>query len=55
MKIGDYVTIKCECNYNDTGRIIAIETFNKKPMYLIILEDYPIGVWFFNEGNIIKK
>ncbi|MXP50902.1 hypothetical protein [Pantoea sp. SoEX] len=47
MKIGDYISITCEGNHIKKGNIIAIETFNNKIMYLIMLERYPIGVWFY--------
>lgn len=31
------------------GIILAVEVFNEGTMYLVSLEDYPAGVWFFNE------
>ncbi|PPI88200.1 hypothetical protein CRV12_00995 [Candidatus Pantoea edessiphila] len=55
MKIDDDVTIKFEGCCDRNGKITAIESFNAKKMYLIILEDYPIGIWFFDDSNIIKK
>jgi len=29
--------------------ILAVEEFNEGIMYLVALDDYPAGVWFFNE------
>jgi hypothetical protein len=31
------------------GVVLAIEEFNEGTMYLVSLEDYPLGIWFFNE------
>ncbi|PPI86747.1 hypothetical protein [Candidatus Pantoea edessiphila] len=57
MQIGDYVIVKTEGIKNRIGKILAIEPepFKKSKMYLIILEDFPIGIWFFEEMNNIKK
>jgi hypothetical protein len=29
--------------------VLEVEVFNEGTMYLVSLEDYPAGVWFFNE------
>ena len=28
---------------------VAIESFSEGTMYRVSLEDYPLGIWFFNE------
>ncbi len=30
---------------------MAVEPFQEGTMYLIALEDYPEGIWFFNERD----
>ncbi|WP_117077481.1 protein DsrB, partial [Klebsiella pneumoniae] len=32
-----------------SGVVLAIESFSEGVMYLVSLEDYPLGIWFFNE------
>ena len=32
-----------------SGVVLAIESFSEGTMYLVSLEDYPLGIWFFNE------
>jgi hypothetical protein len=52
MKVNDLVTVKTDGGPRRKGTILEIETFNEGTMYLVSLEDYPGGVWFFNEiGN----
>ncbi|XCW69063.1 protein DsrB [Kosakonia cowanii] len=31
--------------------MLAVEAFNEGTMYLVALEDYPLGIWFFNEKD----
>ena len=33
------------------GVVLAIEEFSEGTMYLVSLEDYPLGIWFFNESG----
>lgn len=49
MKVNDVVTVKTDGGPRRGGTILAVEVFNEGTMYLVALEDYPAGVWFFNE------
>lgn len=49
MNVNDRVTVKTDGGPRREGVILAVETFNEGIMYLISLEDYPGGIWFFNE------
>jgi len=49
MKVQDLVTVKTDGGPRREGVILAVEEFNEGTMYLVALEDYPAGVWFFNE------
>ncbi|MDX5630682.1 MULTISPECIES: protein DsrB [unclassified Brenneria] len=49
MKVNDVVTVKTDGRARREGVILAVETFQEGTMYLVSLEDYPDGVWFFNE------
>lgn len=49
MKVNDTVTVKTDGGPRREGTILAVEVFNEGTMYLVALEDYPAGVWFFNE------
>lgn len=49
MQINDRVTVKTDGGPRREGVILAVEVFNEGTMYLVSLEDYPTGVWFFNE------
>ncbi|CAJ0991945.1 protein DsrB [Pantoea sp. Nvir] len=51
MKINDRVTIRTRSSLKRIGIILAIEHFNGSIMYLVALEDYPLGIWFFNESH----
>ncbi|EGJ96894.1 dsrB protein [Shigella flexneri 2930-71] len=31
--------------------VLAVEEFSEGTMYLVALEDYPLGIWFFNEAG----
>ncbi|WP_136132288.1 hypothetical protein [Candidatus Pantoea edessiphila] len=56
MKIGDHITITSPGSSNKIGRILTIiESINNRKMYLVMLEDYPIGIWFFEEINSEKN
>ena len=49
MKVNDRVTVKTDGGPRRPGVVLAIEEFNEGTMYLVSLEDYPLGIWFFNE------
>ncbi|QCR35628.1 protein DsrB [Nissabacter sp. SGAir0207] len=49
MKVNDVVTVKTDGGPRREGVILAVEQFNEGVMYLVKLEDYPTGIWFFNE------
>lgn len=49
MKVNDKVTVKTDSAPRREGVILAVETFSEGTMYLVALEDYPHGIWFFNE------
>lgn len=51
MKINDRVTVKTDGGPRRPGTILAAEDFNEGTMYLVALEDYPLGIWFFNETS----
>lgn len=49
MKVNDLVTVKTDGSPRREGVVLEVEVFNEGTMYLVSLEDYPAGVWFFNE------
>ena len=49
MKVNYLVTVKTDGGPRREGVILAVEQFNEGVMYLVQLEDYPTGIWFFNE------
>ena len=49
MQVNDRVTVKTDGGPRRSGVVLAIEQFNEGTMYLVSLEDYPMGIWFFNE------
>ncbi|WP_431221914.1 protein DsrB [Serratia sp. L9] len=49
MKVNDLVTVKTDGGPRREGVVLAVEVFNEGTMYLVALEDYPTGIWFFNE------
>ncbi|MEQ4511727.1 protein DsrB [Dickeya zeae] len=51
MNVNDVVTVKTDGETRRKGTILAVEPFQEGTMYLIALEDYPEGVWFFNERD----
>lgn len=51
MKLHDRVTVKTDGGPRRQGTILAIEEFSEGTMYLVALDDYPTGIWFFNETS----
>lgn len=49
MNINDRVTVKTDGGPRRPGIVLAVEPFSEGTMYLVSLEDYPLGIWFFNE------
>ncbi|ACX87629.1 protein DsrB [Pectobacterium parmentieri] len=49
MKVNDLVTVKTDGKTRREGVVLAVETFQEGIMYLVALNDYPAGIWFFNE------
>ncbi|AHF74285.1 dsrB [Candidatus Sodalis pierantonius str. SOPE] len=49
MKLHDRVTVKTDGGPRREGTILAVEEFSEGVMYLVSLDDYPTGIWFFNE------
>ncbi|ECW0138860.1 protein DsrB [Salmonella enterica subsp. salamae] len=51
MKVNDRVTVKTDGGPRRPGVVLAVEEFSEGTMYLVSLEDYPLGIWFFNESG----
>lgn len=51
MKVNQQVTVKTDGGPRRVGTVLAVEEFNEGTMYLVALEDYPLGIWFFNESG----
>ncbi|QTF07949.1 protein DsrB [Brenneria izadpanahii] len=51
MKVNDLVTVKTDGMARREGVILEVEEFQEGTMYLVSLDDYPAGVWFFNEAE----
>lgn len=51
MKVDDRVSVKTDGGPRRTGTILAVEPFSEGTMFLVVLEDYPQGIWFFNESS----
>ncbi|ACT06388.1 MULTISPECIES: protein DsrB [Dickeya] len=51
MNVNDVVTVKTDGEVRREGVILAVEPFQEGTMYLIALDNYPEGIWFFNELN----
>ena len=51
MKVNDRVTVKTDGGPRRAGKVLAVEDFSEGTMYLVSLEDYPQGIWFFNESG----
>ena len=49
MKVNDIVTVKTDGENRREGVVLAVEDFLEGTMYLVALDDYPAGIWFFNE------
>lgn len=49
MKVNDRVTVKTDGGPRRAGKVLAVEDFSEGTMYLVALDDYPLGIWFFNE------
>ncbi|HEX4500812.1 MAG TPA: protein DsrB [Scandinavium sp.] len=49
MQVNDRVTVKTDGGPRRPGVVLAVEQFSEGIMYLVALEDYPLGIWFFNE------
>ncbi len=46
MKVNDRVSVKTDGGPRRVGTILAMEPFNEGTMFLVALEDYPLGIWF---------
>ncbi|TQQ92437.1 protein DsrB [Cronobacter sakazakii] len=51
MNVNDRVTVKTDGGPRRPGVVLAVEPFNEGTMYLVSLEEYPLGIWFFNEKD----
>jgi hypothetical protein len=51
MQVNDRVTVKTDGGPRRPGVVLAVEQFSEGTMYLVSLEDYPMGIWFFNESG----
>ena len=51
MKVNDRVTVKTDGGPRRPGVLLAVEEFSERTMYLVSLEDNPLGIWFFNEAG----
>ena len=51
MKVNDRVTVKTDGGPRRPGVVLAVEEFSEGTMYLVSLEDYLLGIWFFNEAG----
>jgi len=49
MKVNERVTVKTDGGPRREGTVLAVENFSEGTMFLVELEDYPLGIWFFNE------
>ena len=47
MQVNDRVTVKTDGGPRRSGVVLAIESFSEGTMYIVALEDYPLGIWFF--------
>jgi len=51
MQVNEWVSVKTDGGPRRTGQVLAVESFSEGVMFLVALEDYPRGIWFFNEDN----
>lgn len=49
MKVNERVTVKTDGGPRRVGTVLAVEDFSEGTMFLVALEEYPLGIWFFNE------
>lgn len=49
MKVNDWVIVKMDGGLCCSGVVLVVEEFSEGIMYLVLLEDYLFGIWFFNE------
>ncbi|MEM6161015.1 protein DsrB [Erwinia sp. P6884] len=49
MNVNDKVTVRTDGGPRRPGTVLAVEDFSEGTMFLVALEDYPMGIWFFNE------
>lgn len=47
MNVNDRVMVKTDGGPRRV--VLSVEQFHEGTMYLVSLEDYPLGIWFFNE------
>jgi len=52
MQVNDRVTVKTDGGPRRSGVVLAIESFSEGVMYLVSLEDYPLGIWFLTRTGI---
>lgn len=52
MQVNDRVTVKTDGGPRRSGVVLAIESFSEGVMYLVSLEDYPLGIWFLMRTDI---
>ena len=51
MKVNDRVTVKTDGGPRRPGVVLAVEEFSEGTMYLVSLEDYPLGILFSLTGG----
>ena len=51
MKVNERVTVKTDGGPRRQGTVLAVEEFSEGTMFLVALEDYPLGIWVFNESG----
>jgi hypothetical protein len=60
MQVNDRVTVKTDGGPRRSGVVLAIESFSEGTMYLVSLEDYPLGIWFLTKqgtrtGSLLRE
>ena len=51
MQVNDRVTVKTDGGPRRSGVVLAIESCSEGVNYRVSREDYPRGIWFFNENG----
>lgn len=51
MKVNDRVTVKTDGGPRRLAWYWQLRSLVKAIMYPVSLEDYPLGIWFFNEAG----